>query len=100
LKAYAKSQQMDEEYNIVKQTLRELTDKRPILNEEKQVVCHGDLNHNNLIKSIDNEIYLIDWDNKRIGDPSAYMVIILKDYISMSKSSHFSLEYGKFMHRA
>lgn len=100
LKAYAKSQQMDEEYNIVKQTLRELTDKLPILNEEKQVVCHGDLNHNNLIKSIDNEIYLIDWDNTRIADPLSDIAIILENYVPMSNWSDWLKQYGYTLNRA
>ena len=99
LKAYARFEQIDDTYHIVQQTLQELTEKLPVLSEETQVVCHGDLNHNNLLNSPHYEIYLIDWDNTRIADPLSDIAVILENYVPMSNWSDWLKQYGYTLNR-
>lgn len=66
----------------------------PVTKNQKQVVCHGDLNHNNLILTDDSQLYLIDWDNAMIADPIIDVGFILKWYIPKADWDNWLIHYG------
>lgn len=66
----------------------------PATQNQKQVVCHGDLNHNNLILTDDSQLYLIDWDNAMIADPMIDVGFILKWYIPKEDWDEWLIHYG------
>lgn len=53
----------------------------PAVRNQEYAVCHGDLNHHNLIRTAEGQIYLIDWDNAMIADPASDIGMILRWYI-------------------
>lgn len=66
----------------------------PVTKNQKQVVCHGDLNHNNLLLTDDSQLYLIDWDNAMIADPMIDIGFILKWYIPKADWDEWLIQYG------
>lgn len=50
----------------------------------RRTICHGDLNHNNFLKSQDNELYLVDWENVKIADPLSDITMVLVHYFNPS----------------
>lgn len=48
-------------------------------------ICHGDLNHNNFLKSHDGKLYLVDWDNVRISDSLSDITYLLVNYFKPSQ---------------
>lgn len=52
------------------------------------------MNHNNLILTKDNMIYLIDWDNATIADPATDIGMLLKWYIPREKWEKWLINYG------
>lgn len=80
--------------NEISLSIRYLEELLPVTENQKQVVCHGDLNHNNLLLTTDNQLYLIDWDNAMIGDPVIDVGFILKWYIPEEDWDAWLLHYG------
>lgn len=48
-------------------------------------ICHGDLNHNNFLRSNDGKLYLVDWDNVRIADTLSDLTMLLVQYFPPSE---------------
>ncbi|MDC3415806.1 phosphotransferase family protein [Aquibacillus salsiterrae] len=63
-------------------------------NTIQQVVCHCDMNHNNWLLSEDGQLYLIDWDNAKIGDPAIDIGMILYNYIPENEWDQWLESYG------
>lgn len=82
------------EYDSIKQGLSYLEQLLIFTEGHEQVVCHCDLNHNNIIKTKENELYLIDWDNAKITDPLIDYGAILKWYVPESKWDEWLSQYG------
>ncbi len=82
------------EYKIIQQGLSYLEQLLPITEGHEQVVCHCDLNHNNIIKTKENKLYLIDWDNAKIADPIIDFGMILKWYVPESEWDEWLGQYG------
>ncbi|UOQ86335.1 phosphotransferase family protein [Gracilibacillus salinarum] len=61
---------------------------------DQQVVCHCDLNHHNWMLSDNGELYLIDWDNARVGDPAMDIGRILQSYIPQEDWKQWLDHYG------
>ncbi|MDX8047471.1 phosphotransferase family protein [Gracilibacillus sp. S3-1-1] len=61
---------------------------------DQQVVCHCDLNHHNWMLSDNGELYLIDWDNARVGDPAMDIGRILQSYIPKHEWDQWLEKYG------
>lgn len=59
-----------------------------------QVVCHCDLNHNNLILTKENQLYLVDWENATIADPVMDFGVVLKWYIPKNEWATWLEKYG------
>ncbi|ASK62914.1 phosphotransferase [Virgibacillus phasianinus] len=66
----------------------------PVTENQKLGVCHGDLNHNNLLLTNDSQLYLIDWDNAMIADPIIDVGFILKWYIPKEEWDDWLFYYG------
>jgi len=83
-----------DEYKEVKTALEYLAKLLPHTRHQKLVVCHCDLNHNNLLMSNSGEIYLIDWDNATIADPATDFGTLLKWYIPEDQWKDWLATYG------
>jgi thiamine kinase-like enzyme len=59
-----------------------------------QVVCHGDVNHNNWLLTEDDQLYLIDWDGAMIGDPAIDLGMMLYWYVPQNKWPEWVRLYG------
>lgn len=71
--------------SVVQKTLQFLKSELSRIHSKQQVVCHGDVNHNNWLLTIDNQLYLIDWDGAVIGDPAIDLGTLLYSYIPQSE---------------
>ncbi|WP_145524072.1 phosphotransferase family protein [Virgibacillus sp. SK37] len=74
--------------------LKHLETLLPKTRGQKLVVCHNDLNHNNLLMSKNGSLYLIDWDNATIADPASDFGLILKWYIPRDEWRNWLKNYG------
>jgi thiamine kinase-like enzyme len=59
-----------------------------------QVVCHGDVNHNNWLLTEDDQLYLIDWDGAMIGDPAIDLGLMLYWYVPKENWGEWVHLYG------
>lgn len=100
----------DESYDIIKERLQRtnlhytheqvvialqyLEKLLPITRKRKLVVCHGDLNHNNLLLTEEGHLYLIDWDSALIADPVVDYGMILNWYIPQENWNEWLRQYG------
>ncbi|GAB3065569.1 phosphotransferase [Virgibacillus ainsalahensis] len=83
-----------EEYEDIRIALMYLEQLLPITRQQKLVVCHGDINHNNLLQGKDGYLYLVDWDNATIADPATDYAMVLKWYIPMNDWNDWLDKYG------
>lgn len=74
--------------------LRRLEQLLPKTREQHLVVCHCDLNHNNLILTTDNDLFLIDWDNATIQDPISDYGMLLNGYVPKENWNAWLEKYG------
>ncbi|UJL45110.1 phosphotransferase family protein [Virgibacillus sp. NKC19-16] len=81
-------------YNDIRLALTLLERLLPITREHKQVVCHGDLNHNNLVLTNEGNLFLIDWDNAVIADPVTDFGMVMKSYIPQEDWNDWLKNYG------
>lgn len=79
-----------EEIHIALENLRKIL---PVTRNQSLVVCHCDLNHNNLLMSNSGEIFLIDWDNATIADPATDFGSLLKWYIDPNEWNDWLKKY-------
>ncbi|MEH7181308.1 phosphotransferase family protein [Neobacillus vireti] len=90
--------QLDEEVlslPVVKETLSFLLNEEKNILSNEQVVCHGDVNHNNWLLTEDNQLYLIDWDGAMIADPAIDLGMLLYWYIPEDSWNSWLAMYGK-----
>ncbi len=64
------------------------------VNNEQQVVCHGDINHNNILLNDKGELYLIDWDGAIIADPAMDIGMLLYSYVKQENWMEWLSKYG------
>ncbi|MFD2046375.1 phosphotransferase [Ornithinibacillus salinisoli] len=83
-----------EKHSEVQHALTYLQKLLPVTKEQKQVVCHGDINHHNMLLTNDGQLYLIDWDNAMIADPITDYGMILQWYIPTEKWDNWLTNYG------
>ncbi len=81
-------------YPEVRTALQYLEELLQVTDEQTPVVCHGDLNHNNLLMTNENNLYLVDWDNARIADPVIDYGMVLKWYIPTEEWDNWLAKYG------
>jgi thiamine kinase-like enzyme len=82
------------EYKEVSLAVDYLTELLPVTRDQKLVVCHCDLNHNNLLMSHTGELFLVDWDNATIADPATDVGSLLKWYIPQNEWETWLAKYG------
>lgn len=85
---------LENKYNEVRIALEFMEILLPKTKHQKMVVCHTDLNHNNLLMSNDGHLYLIDWDNATIADPATDYGLILQGYIPREEWEIWLKKYG------
>ncbi|MRH42808.1 phosphotransferase [Aquibacillus halophilus] len=78
----------------IHRALKYLEEMLPHIKSNTQVVCHCDMNHNNWLLSGDGQLYLIDWDNARVGDPAMDIGTILQWYIPEADWDYWLESYG------
>nr|GGG84886.1 phosphotransferase [Virgibacillus oceani] len=83
-----------EQYSEVGKGLSYLQQLLPVTREQKQVVCHCDINHNNLLLTNDGQLYLVDWDNAMIADPIMDFGMLLKWYVPIDDWPNWLDTYG------
>ena len=79
---------------IIQETLRHMNDFFPSTIGHHQVVCHCDLNHNNLILTKEGQLYLVDWENATIADPAMDFAMVLKWYVPRNEWGKWLDNYG------
>jgi thiamine kinase-like enzyme len=78
----------------IKDSLHYLVKYLEIARQQKQTVCHGDMNHHNLLLTDDSQLFLIDWDNAMIADPIADYGKVLNSYIPKENWKNWLKKYG------
>ncbi|TKC15863.1 phosphotransferase family protein [Robertmurraya kyonggiensis] len=95
---YSIEETLDQEllaHPIVTSSLQFLKHELANIPTDLQVVCHGDVNHNNwLLTEEDDQLYLIDWDGAMIGDPAIDLGMLLYWYIPQDKWIDWVRLYG------
>ncbi|MUV39273.1 putative phosphotransferase YtmP [Lentibacillus sp. JNUCC-1] len=81
-------------YDEVTHAIRVLDELLPATRGQEPVVCHCDLNHNNLLLTQTGELYLIDWDNAMIADPAMDIGLVLKWYVPVQYWGEWLQQYG------
>lgn len=99
LKSQLQVDGLDREYSDVQHALDYLQLLLPVTRQQKQVVCHCDLNHNNLLLTKKDQLYLIDWDNATIADPVMDFGMLLKWYIPIEDWDRWLEHYGMVAHK-
>lgn len=83
-----------EKYLEVQQAIDHMVQLLPSTRNQTLVVCHCDINHNNLILTEDRDIFLVDWDNAMIADPATDFGMLLKWYIPKEEWNKWLIKYG------
>lgn len=94
VKMWFNSSNLIQSYPQIRTALLYLEELLQVTYDQKPVVCHGDLNHNNLLMSNDNDLYLVDWDNAHIADPVIDFGMVLKWYIPKQEWDDWLRKYG------
>ncbi|WP_249872317.1 phosphotransferase family protein [Oceanobacillus saliphilus] len=81
-------------YVEVQTAIDHLEQLLPNTRNQNLVVCHCDINHNNLILTEDGNIFLVDWDNAMIADPVTDFGMLLKWYIPIENWNDWLIKYG------
>lgn len=86
-----------DKYKEVRDATNYLQCYLPITRGQQKVVCHCDLNHNNILLADNGKLHLIDWDNPTIADPAMDLGFILKWYIPQEDWEEWLHNYGAAM---
>lgn len=78
----------------VKEGLQWLDQLMHVTEGQQQVVCHCDLNHNNLMITKKDKVFLVDWDNATIADPIIDFGAVLMRYIPREDWTDWLETYG------
>src|SRR5690606_29923778 len=78
----------------IKESISFLTKEAHDIRSNEWAVCHGDINHNNWLLTVDDQLFLIDWDGARIADPALDIGILLYLYIPRSNWMNWLAKYG------
>ena len=81
-------------YDDIRLALSYLERLLPITRDQSQVVCHGDLNHNNLLLTNEGSLYLVDWENAVIADPVTDYGMVLQWYVPKENWNDWLDNYG------
>ena len=78
----------------IQEAMKHLAQLLPKTRNQNLVVCHCDINHNNLILTEDSDVFLVDWDNAMIADPVTDFGMLLKWYIPKENWNDWLYKYG------
>ncbi|WP_188206472.1 phosphotransferase family protein [Alkalibacillus aidingensis] len=82
------------EKDDITKTVEFLSNSIGYVENQKKVVCHADLNHENWMLGEDHHLYLIDWDNAVIADPAMDLSMLLYQYIPREDWESWLNQYG------
>ena len=88
---------IDEElgnHPIIQNTIEFMKNHIQDVNCDRRVVCHGDINHNNLLLNDNGDLYLIDWDGAIIADPAMDIGMLLYSYVKKEDWEEWLSKYG------
>ncbi|ALX48422.1 phosphotransferase family protein [Lentibacillus amyloliquefaciens] len=94
IQAQLESSELMNQYREVTDALQYLEQLLPVTRNQQHVVCHCDLNHNNVILTTKGQLYLVDWDNATIADPAMDYGYILKWYVPQEDWNDWLSRYG------
>ncbi|WP_066196649.1 MULTISPECIES: phosphotransferase family protein [Gracilibacillus] len=94
VKQFVKGSKLSRNSLILYKAIQYLETRLLDVYHDKQVVCHCDLNHHNWMLSNSGELFLIDWDNARVGDPAMDIGRILQSYIPKQDWDQWLGHYG------
>ncbi|MGJ9459719.1 phosphotransferase [Oceanobacillus sp. CF4.6] len=94
IKGLLNSRGLIEQHVEVQEAIDYLEQLLPRTRNQELVVCHCDINHNNLILTEDNNIFLVDWDNAMIADPVTDFGMLLKRYIPKENWNEWLMRYS------
>ncbi|WP_338472040.1 phosphotransferase family protein [Niallia sp. XMNu-256] len=78
----------------VQESLKFLKENMYKIHNERKVVCHCDVNHNNWLLDETNQLYLIDWDGAVVADPAIDIGSLLYWYIPRDEWENWLNLYG------
>ncbi|GLO66963.1 MULTISPECIES: phosphotransferase family protein [Oceanobacillus] len=87
-------QGMIDSYSEVIEAIHYLEKLLPETRDQQLAVCHCDINHNNLILTSEENIFLVDWDNAMIADPATDIGMLLKWYLPKEDWVPWLKQYG------
>lgn len=82
------------EQPLFNRSLAYLEENIGAVEDDKLVVCHGDVNHKNWIVSEEDDLYLVDWDEAKLADPAIDIGVLLYQYIPREKWDEWLHVYG------
>ncbi|MGP4108249.1 phosphotransferase [Virgibacillus sp. L01] len=94
IKEQVKANGLMQQHNEIRNAIDYLGQLLPVTRGQQQVVCHCDLNHNNILLTNKGQLYLVDWDNAMIADPAMDFGFVLKWYIPQEDWNEWLHHYG------
>lgn len=82
------------EDKAIKETIHFLEQHVNDVKCDHYVVCHGDINHNNLLLCDEGNLYLVDWDEAIIADPAMDIGMLLYSYVEKDQWEQWLANYG------
>ncbi|WP_411953687.1 phosphotransferase family protein [Alkalibacillus sp. S2W] len=79
---------------FMKRVIQFLSNHIHHVENQRKVVCHADVNHENWLLGEDHHLYLIDWDNAVLADPAMDLSMMLYQYIPRSNWETWLDQYG------
>ncbi|MCD2256649.1 phosphotransferase [Agrilactobacillus fermenti] len=58
-------------------------------------VCHGDLNKKNWLETVNDTLFLVDWDQAILTDPAYDLTTVLINYVPRSSWTRWLADYGQ-----
>ncbi|MDY0408732.1 phosphotransferase family protein [Virgibacillus soli] len=79
---------------MMEQSLAVLKQCIPLTRNTQHTVCHGDLDHHNMLLTNSGKVYLIDWENAKIADPVIDYGTVLQRYVPKILWEDWLKHYG------
>ncbi|TXL60570.1 phosphotransferase family protein [Cerasibacillus terrae] len=95
---HTRIQELSNQHREIRQAIHILDTFLPVTDNKKLVVCHGDIDHHNIILDNSGQIYLVDWENAMIADPIIDYGHVLKWYIPKEDWNNWLKPFGISLH--
>lgn len=78
---------------LIAEVIQYLKSHMPQLERSNYEVCHGDLNHKNLLLSDADKLYLVDWDSAKLADPALDLSMLMCQYVPRDEWKSWLKQY-------